>query len=104
MQKQINILNSRSITNTQKVWASVKPCFSSKSKTTNTIIFHQKYRIIKDNKKISHSLNKYFMNLTNTLASPALKNKPLIYMLKQFENDQSKKFSSILIAKKNYFS
>ena len=51
--------------------------------------------IIKDNKKIWHTLNKYFTNLTKTLKfkkkSPALKKKSLKHLLRQFENHSSKK-------------
>ena len=55
----------------------VKPPFCNKSKAADTIILHENHRIIKDNKKISHTLNKYFTDLTKTLklrkAYPALK-------------------------------
>ena len=70
-------LNSKSITDTKKFWMTVKVPFSNKSKAVNTIIFHENHRIIKDNKKISHTLNKCFTNLTKTLklkqVYPALK-------------------------------
>ena len=52
-------------------------------------------RIIKDSKKLSHTLNKYSTNLTKTLKlkkiSPALKNKSLKHLLKQFKNQSIKK-------------
>ena len=82
-------LNSKDITDTKKFWVTVKPQFSNESKTANTIILHKNLRIIKDNKKISHTLNKYFINLTKTLklkkTSPALKNKPLKSLLKKLK-------------------
>ena len=61
--------------------------FSNKRKTANIIILHENHRIIK-NKKISHTLNKYFTDFTKTLKLktiiPALKKEPLKYLLKCF--------------------
>ena len=62
-----NTLNSKRITDTKEFWKIVKPLFSNKSKTTNKIILDENNRIIKDNKKISHILNKYFTDLTKNL-------------------------------------
>ena len=74
--KYFKNLNSKSITDTKKFWMTVKLLFSNKSKTAN-IILNENHRIIKENKKIPHTLNKYFTDLTKTLklkkASPALK-------------------------------
>ena len=62
---------------TKKFWKTVKPLFPNKNKIANTIILHKNNRIIKYNKEISQTLNKYFTNLTKTLklkkTSPALK-------------------------------
>ena len=80
---------------TRKFWKTVKPLFSNKGKTANTITFHENNRIIKDNKKISHTLNKYFNSLTKTLklkkTSPALKKKSLKHLLRHFKNHSIKK-------------
>ena len=57
-QQYFNNLNSKSITDTKKFWKTVKPLFSNKVKTANTIIIHENYKINKDNQKISHTLNK----------------------------------------------
>ena len=65
-QQYFNNSNSKSITDTKKFWKTVEPLFSNKGKTANTIILHENNRIIKDNKKISHALNKYFTDLTKT--------------------------------------
>ena len=74
-------LNSKSITDT-------------KSKTANAIILHENNRIIKDDKKIPHTLNKYFTNLTKTLilknTSPALKNN-LKHLIRHFKNHSTTK-------------
>ena len=55
----------------------MKPPFSDESKTANSIILLENNRIIKDSKKIPHTLNKYFSNFMKTFnlkkASPALK-------------------------------
>ena len=72
----------------------VKPFFSNKSETVNTIILHENHRMIKRNKNISHILNKYFTNVTKILelkkVSPALKSKPLTHMLQRFKNQSIK--------------
>ena len=85
MQQYFNNWNSKNITDAKKFWKTVKPFFSNKSKTANTIILLQSYRITKDNKKISYNLKKYFTNLTRTLklkkASLALKTKSLPSLL-----------------------
>lgn len=39
-------------------------CVSSQIKTTNTIILQENHKTINYNKKISHTMNKYYMNLT----------------------------------------
>lgn len=53
-QKYLNNLNFKSITGTNKFWKTVKPLFSNKSKTANTIILNKNNRIIKDNKNITY--------------------------------------------------
>ena len=96
-------LSSKSITDTKNFWKTVKPLFSNKSKTANTIILHKNNRIIKDNKKISHTLNKYFTDLTKTLklkkTSPPLKKKSLKYLLRHFKNHSTKKIKEHLNSK-----
>ena len=58
-QQHLNSLNSKSITDTNKFWKAVKPLLSNWSKTTNTIILRKNNRLIKDNQKILHTLNKW---------------------------------------------
>ena len=94
-QQYFNRLNSKSITDTKKLRKSVKPLFSNKSKTGNTIILHENNRIIKDNKKISHTSNKYFTNLTKTLKrNLPLKKKSLKHLLRHFKNHSTKKITT----------
>ena len=64
------------ITDTKKFGKIVKPFFANKTKTANTVILHKNIRIIKDNKKISHTLNKKI--------SPVLKKKSLKHLLRHF--------------------
>ena len=94
-QQYFNNLNCERITYTKQFWKTVKPLFSNKSKTANTIIPHKNIRIIKDNKKIWHTLNKYFHKFDKTLKfkkkSPALKKKSLKHLLRQFKNHSSEK-------------
>ena len=72
----------------------VKYLFFNKTKTANSITLHENHRIIriiKDGTKISHTLNKYFTNLTKTLKlkkiSPPPK-KPLKHLLKHLGSAQ----------------
>ena len=83
----------------------MKPLFSNKSKTANTIILHKNNRIFKDNEKISHTLNKYFTNLTETLklkkTSPALEKEIFKTLIKTLlKTILPKKLRNTLIAKK----
>ena len=39
-----------------------KPLISNKSKTVNNVILYDNQSTMKDNKKISYNLSKYFMN------------------------------------------
>ena len=78
----------------KKFWKTVKPLFSNKSKTANNN--HENNKIIKGNKKTSHTLNKYFTNLRKTLKSKkislALKKKSLKQLvLRHFKNNSTKK-------------
>ena len=66
-QQYFNNLSSKSLTDTKKFCKTVKPLFSNKIKPANTITLYENNKIIKDNKKISNALNKYFTNLTKTL-------------------------------------
>ena len=45
----------------------MKPLFSDKSKAMNTIVLYEKGKIIKNYKRVSEVLNKYFTNLTKSL-------------------------------------
>ena len=73
----------------------MKPLFSNKSNNASTDILHENNRIIKDNKKISHTWNKYFKNLTKTLklkkTSHALNKKSLKHLLRHLKNYSTKK-------------
>ena len=82
----------------------MKPLFSNKSKTANTITLHKSNRIIRDDKKILHTLKKYFTNLTKTLklkkTSSALKKKYRKHLLGHIKNHSIKKSKNILMIKK----
>lgn len=72
--------------------------FSSKIKTKNTIILPENHKIIKENKTISHTFNKYLPNFTKTLKlkNKPLKKKPLKHQLKHFKNQYMKKIQKHL--------
>ena len=80
-----NNLNFKNTTDTKNFCTNIKTLFSNKIKTVNSIVFHENQRTIKDKEKTSHTLNKYFTN-----------RKRLHFKKK------SKRFRSILIAKKNF--
>ena len=77
-----------------------RPLFPNKSKTANTIIFHKNNRIIKDNKKLSHT------NLTKTVklkkTSPALKKKSLKHLLRRFKKNSTKKIKEHFNSKETF--
>ena len=62
-----NNLNPKVITDNKKFWSEVKPLFSDKSKAMNTIFLFEKGKIIKNYKRVSEVLNKYFTNLRKSL-------------------------------------
>ena len=62
-----NNVNPKVITDNKKFWTSVKPLFSDKSKAKNTIVLYEKGKIMKNYKRVSEVLNKYFRNLTKSL-------------------------------------
>ena len=80
---------------TKKLLTNVELLFLSKTKTTNTIIYHENGGMIKSNKKMSHILNKYFTILTRNLklkkTSRTLKKKSLKHLLKYLKNKSIKK-------------
>ena len=62
-----NNLNSKVIIDNKKFWSAVEHLFSDKSKAVNTIVLHEKGKIMKNYKKVSEVLNKYFTNLTKSI-------------------------------------
>ena len=60
-------LNPKFITDNNKFWSAVKPLFSDKSEAMNAIVLYEKGKIIKNYKRVSEVLNKYFTNLTKSL-------------------------------------
>ena len=81
----------------------MKPLFSYKSKTANTIILYENNTIIKDNKNMSHNLSKYFTDLTKTLKLKkifsALKKKSLKHLLRDFRNHSTNKIEECFNSK-----
>ena len=68
--------------------------------------FFENDSIIKDNKKLSHILNKHFTDLTKTLklrkASPPLWNKILKHLLKQLKKQSIKKIQNHFNSKEKF--
>ena len=61
-----NNLNPKFIADNKKFLSAVKPLFSDKSKAI-TIALYEKGKIIKNYRRVSEVLNKYFTNLTKSL-------------------------------------
>ena len=57
------IIDIKNITDNKRFGTSVKPLFTDKSKTCNSIILNENDKIIKDGKKIANMFNKYFVNI-----------------------------------------
>ena len=62
-----NNLNPKVITDNKKFWSAAKSLFSDKSKAKNTIVLYEKGKILKNYRKLSEVLNKYFTYLTRSL-------------------------------------
>ena len=58
-----NNIDIKNITDNKRFGTSVKPLFTDKSKTCNSIILNENDKIIKDGKKIANMFNKYFVNI-----------------------------------------
>ena len=58
-----NNIDIKNITDNKRFGTSVKPLFTDKSKTCNSIILNENDKIIKDGKKIANIFNKYFLNI-----------------------------------------
>ena len=65
--KYFNNLNPKVIIDNKKFWSAVKPLFSDKKKAMNTIVLYERGKIIKNYKRVSEVLNKYFTNFTKSI-------------------------------------
>ena len=84
-----NNVNPKFITDNKKFWSSVKPLFLDKSKAKNTIVLYGKGKIMKNYKRVSEVLNKYFRNLTKSLRLKKCISK------KSFLNTSTKKINQL---------
>ena len=51
----------------KEFWKTVRPDFSNKTKTANTILLSEKEKIITDETMVAKTLNNYFTDLTKNL-------------------------------------
>ena len=73
-------------------WKTVKPRFSNKCKTANTIILTEGDIIIKDEKLIADTFNNYFADITKTLKlkkHPNFDGQSLFSITDYFKNNES---------------
>ena len=68
-------INIKSVSDTKKLWKTIKPYFSNKGLNSNKIFLSEKGRPIKDPVAIATTMNDYFVNITQTIG------------LKQFQFD-----------------
>ena len=60
-------MNVNKVNDSKMFWKTVKPRFSKKCKTANTIILTEGDMIIKNEKLIADTFNNYFADITKTL-------------------------------------
>ena len=63
-------LDVKDITDNQKIWKTIKPLFSDKSKSRRTITLVEDVRTEYDHKKIADIFNNYFANVATSLEIP----------------------------------
>ena len=97
-------------------WKTVKPRFSNKCKTANTIILTEGDMIIKNEKLIADTFNNYFADITKTLKlkkhpnfdgqslfsiTDYFKNNESVIKIKEKYNTQENSFSFTLLSKED---
>ena len=60
-------IDIKTITDNKRFYIAVKPLFTDKSKTFNSIILNENDKTIKDGKKIANLFNKYFADIIKKL-------------------------------------
>ena len=63
-------LDIRQVQDNKRFWKTVKPLLSSKSKSSDKIIFTEHDSIITDNEEIAETLNDYFINIADSFKIP----------------------------------
>ena len=64
--KQIfNNINVKNVTDNKRFWKTIRPKFSNKCKTANTIILVEDEKILEDEKAIANTFNNYFTDVTH---------------------------------------
>ena len=62
-----NNIDVKNITNNKKFWKTIRPKFSNKCKTTNTIILVEDEEILQDEKATASTFNNYFTDVAHSL-------------------------------------
>ena len=60
-------LDTHDLTDNKKFWKAIKPIFTDKIQTSQTINLLEKGKIISDDMKIAEVFNEYFANITDEL-------------------------------------
>ena len=66
-QDYFNNINIKSVSDTKKIWKTIKPYFSNKGLNSKKIFLSEKGKLIKDPVVIAITMNDYFVNITQTV-------------------------------------
>ena len=109
-------MDANKVNDIKMFWKTVKPRFSNKWKTANTIILTEGDMIIKNNKLIADTFNNYFADITKTLKlkkhpnfdgqslfsiTDYFKNNESVIKIKEKYNTQENSFSFTLFSKED---
>ena len=65
--QNFNNIDVKNVTDNKRFWKTIRPKFSNKCKTTNTIILVEDEKILQDEKAIANTFNNYFTDITHSL-------------------------------------
>ena len=67
-------LNIKDVTDNKKIWKTIKPCFSDKSKNSERIVLIENDEIVLEDGKVALTLSMIFSNIVTSLNIPKFKN------------------------------
>ena len=85
-QDYFNNIDIKSVSDTKKIWKTIKPYISNKELNSNKIVLSEKGRLKKDPVAVATTMNDYFVNITETIG---LKQFQFDHLSNLFENHTS---------------